>query len=138
MDGSLTDQQLQTLAIGETGTTGDTNIAGMVPLWWQMYDGKGQIVKFWYVKRAIYDYLLGQARVLRQVKIGNDAFNSRDVVKNLEEQRSLCQDELNGLDPQRVGEFHSVDSYSEMPDSFQEDLDRTNIIGAQPAIWTRP
>lgn len=138
MNGSLTDLELQTVAQIETNTVGDTNVAALVPLWWKQYDGKLQIVKFWYVKRAIFDYLLGQSRRLRQVKIGNDTFMSNQVVANLKEMRKLCQDELDGLDPQRVGILDSVDGISTLPDAFDEDVDRTNIIGAEPAIWTRP
>lgn len=130
----MTDAQFQQLALDECNVLADPKISASavtnMPLWWAMYQEKGQFLTYWYCRRAICAYLLSSYRKKRTMKIGADMFKNEDLITNIQAMLEFAQEEINRLDP-IYGDF--VESFSPnvspelMPDTIMHEID---VIGS--------
>jgi hypothetical protein len=120
----MSDAQYQALAMDECNLNIEVSIAASctanLPLWWSMYIPKGQVIAYWYLRRAICMYIIGQYRKMRDIKLGTDTFKNSDVMKNTQDMLVMIQAEIDRLDPESQS---YVDSY--FPDTRERLMDST-------------
>lgn len=123
---TATDLQLQTLAIAECSTTEYADgIAALVPTWWAMYDDKDQLIQYWYLRRAICDYMAAALRRRVDYNVGQDKTTVHQQFENAIAMRGEADAELLRL-YEGVGILGSVTPRPgrHTPDVLAEELSR--------------